>query len=208
VNLPFYIAKDDGDFIKVIFFLVILAIVGISKLIQKFQENSRKNQARPPRPQPQKQQPPPTWRANEDEVRKFLDQMERHNKPQSQSAAPPVISKPRPIAPSPTFQRPLPRDTGESSVAEVARELLQSERLATHVERSPDAAIAADAFAQPLHAAPAAPTSALARTAARAARTAAPAVTLEEVRKELRDRASIQRAFVLSEILSPPRGLQ
>jgi hypothetical protein len=195
----FPIAKDDTDFIKIIFFLVVMAIVGISKLIQKFQENARKNQTREPRPHPQ-QKPPPAWRPDEDEVRKFLEQMERENEPQP---PPPVIQEKAPPVqrPVPTFQQHVARDTGESSVADEAAELLQTRRPATHVEGSRDVERAADAFTRNI-----ALSAAFAGTSASAAQKVAAAVSVSNLRKELRNRESIRRAFVLSEILGPPRG--
>jgi hypothetical protein len=195
----FPIAKDDTDFIKIIFFLVIMAIIGISKLIQKLQESARKNHTREPRPSPQ-QKPPPVWRPDENEVRKFLEQFERGQQP---PAAPPVIQqKPQPAQrPAPTFQQHLERDTSESSVADEAAELLQSERPVTHVERLLEVERATKAFTQNI----ALPVP-VAGPAVTAPSRSPQAISAADIQKELRDLQKLRRAFVLSEILGPPRG--
>jgi Na+-transporting methylmalonyl-CoA/oxaloacetate decarboxylase gamma subunit len=183
LNTSFFIAKDDADFIKIIFFLVIMAIVGISKLIQKFQENARKNQTREPRPQPQKQ-PPPTWRAEEDEVRKFLEQMERENQPQP---APPVIQEqPRPVAPSVKKRKVVPPPPVEPS--------------STFAPAAPPVEASAPRVAVPR----VSQVGALALVATKSSA----AFTAADLKKELQQRDNIRRAFVFSEILGTPRGLQ
>jgi hypothetical protein len=149
--VPIIAAEDDGSF-KLIFFIVVMVIIGISKLIKKLQESSSKPAERPPQPRPQSR---PTWQANSDEVRKFLEQLS--GKP-DQTAPPPVAVPPPitikraqqyrgravqqkppavPAAPAPsTYKRHLEMDEGEDTVAADSRDLLQTAEVATHVERA------------------------------------------------------------------------
>jgi hypothetical protein len=228
MNIALIIAAGDADFTKLIIFIIIAGVVGFFKLLEKIKESqsqqppSRPAQRPTPRPRPQPA-PKPTWQANTEEVRKFLEQISQRQ--EKQEAPPPIappiirertytarVERPRPIvmpAPerepepvAPTVFREHMEEEGEEALAADARALLQAETAATHVERAREIEDSTLAVAQSVSV----PMLALERKLAGVEEKAKRPVTAASVKEILRERDSLRRAFVLSEILGPPRG--
>jgi hypothetical protein len=205
-----------------IIFIIIAAIIGISRLIAKISEESKK-QKRPPQP-PRAPGPRPEYtqpiqrtqpKSDADRIREFLEALG-----QPAGTAPPPKVQPRtqipsrPLAPvqPPTSTRPFPRP-GFRTWKEQVKEIVVLQRPAKPVPVVVPPAVPAEANA---------PGAWIAQEQAQAtpARTkiavpiptdpSAPRATTAETlwKQILRSPDSVRTAVILREIFGPPRGLQ